>query len=169
LVDVAGVQRADDVVPRVAKRLAELRDLSEGLPIAARIELQGACLAHRDLVAQPNRWDAALRAAAIEVAGDRLWIERVVRATTLPRSGEEVLIDPGPLSELCEFVQEMKHDEQAVGKLVEELSPLRTRLPAELTEGADSLELDQPDRIRRLLDDATQVLIQRIQNQGTGQ
>ena len=94
-----------------------------------------------------------------------MWIESIVRRTSLPAAGRDAGLATGPISELCEFIAELQNDEAAMAALAAELDPLRSKLPAELTEGEESLRLDDPARLRQLLDDATQLLVQRIQGE----
>jgi DNA repair exonuclease SbcCD nuclease subunit len=161
-VDVQMAKQPDDVVQNVAQSLAGLIDASDNRPLAVRIELEGACPAHRQLVAEPNRWSAEIQAAALHLGSDRLWIERVVRKTSMPSSKGPAADIEGPVGELCEFIAEMQSDKQSLEMLSETLRPLLSRLPAELTEGPTSLGLDSEERLRELLDDARQLLIQRI-------
>jgi DNA repair exonuclease SbcCD nuclease subunit len=161
-VDVRKAKQPDDVVQNVGQSLAGLIDASDNRPLAVRIELEGACPAHRQLVAEPNRWSAEIQAAALHLGSDRLWIERVVRKTSMPSSKDSLADIEGPVGELCEFIAEMQSEKQSLEMLSEALRPLLSKLPAELTEGPSSLGLDSEECLRELLDDARQLLIQRI-------
>jgi hypothetical protein len=160
-VNIEAAPRAEAAVQQVAERLATLLEGSDGRPLAVRLELEGACPAHRELAAEPNRWTAEIQAAALQLGGDRVWVEQVVRNTSSPSAAAAAAVD-GPLGELCQFLQEMQEDADTLQLLSDELKPLHSKLPAELAEGPLSLRLDDPNRVRQLLQDAQQVLIQRI-------
>jgi DNA repair exonuclease SbcCD nuclease subunit len=165
-VNVEGIETPQEIVQSVADHLSRLLEESDNRPLAVRVELEGACPAHRQLVAEPNRWDAEIQAATLQLGTDRVWIERVVRSTSPPVTDTEQEASEGPVAELCEFIQEMRDDEESLEMLVEALQPLRSKLPTELTEGERSLELDDSRRLQALLDDAQQLLIERIHGRG---
>jgi DNA repair exonuclease SbcCD nuclease subunit len=165
-VNVAGIETPQEIVQSVTEHLSELLGESENHPLAVRVELEGACPAHRQLVAEPNRWNAEIQAATLLLGNDRVWIERVVRNTSRPVTDAERESSEGPLTELCEFIQEMRDDEESLKRLVEVLQPFRSKLPTELTEGELSLELGDSRRLQALLDDAQQVLIERVHGRG---
>lgn len=153
----------EDAVQCVMHELGRLLDANDGRPLAVRVELTGASAAHRALVSQPERWQAEIQSAAIQLGSDRVWIERIARRTSMPDGGRDAVLAAGPIGELCEFIGELPSDEAALRALGAELDPLLAKLPAELTEGAESLRFDDPARLRQLLEDATQLLVQRIQ------
>ena len=161
-VELTGARQLDEVVRRVTDSLSQLNAASDNRPLAVRIELEGACEVHRQLVSEPSRCLAEIQAAALTWGPDKIWIERVVRHTTVPATDQATSLD-GPVGELSEFIDTLKNDDQACKELLEELQPLRAKLPAELTEGTGSLRLEQPERLRELLDDARELLMQRIQ------
>ncbi len=165
-VNVEGIETPQEIIQSVTEHLTELLGESEHRCLAVRVELEGACPAHRQLVAEPNRWNAEIQAAALQLGSDRVWIERVVRNTSRPVTGSEQESLEGPVAELCEFIQEMRDDEKSLEMLAEVLQPLRSKLPTELTEGELSLGLDDPRCLQELLDDAQQVLIERIHGRG---
>lgn len=168
-VDVAGVLRAEDVVHRVSDVVQGLFDESEGRPLALRIVLEGACAAHRQLVSEPGRWQAEIRAALLLLGSDRVWVEKIVRQTSLPRRAEAAVAAEGPLDELQAHLEAMRQDDGLLRELAGELAPLRQKLPADLTEGPQSLAWDDPATIRRLLDDAQQLLLQRLVEKGASE
>ena len=89
----------EEVVQRVTEQLSALVDGSDNRPLAVRVELAGACLAHRQLVAEPHRWTAEIQAAAFQLGRDRVWIEQIIRNTSLPADGDTDIAPDGAIAE----------------------------------------------------------------------
>ncbi len=69
--------------------------------LAVRIVLQGACPAHRALVANPDAVRAQFRGLAAEIAGrESLWIEEVKIRTTAPLDEAALADQPGAVGAL---------------------------------------------------------------------
>lgn len=163
-VDAGGADRADDVVQQFADRLRSDLDAADGRPLAVRVDLRGACRAHQQLAAEPQRWAAELQSAAGLVGGGRVWIEKIVRHTSLPTDVDLESLD-GPMGELAAMIRDLQADEAQLAALIAsipELATLQSRLPGELTEGIDPLRLTDPAWVRGQLDDVREYLAHRL-------
>jgi hypothetical protein len=107
-----------------------------------------------------------LRAAGIEESGGRVWIEKILWQTSLPGHDDASQLADGPLGDLLEYLSEIKSDEQALARLKDELADLCKKLPPELREGPDAVDLETPAGLSRLLDDAGQLLVGRLLARG---
>lgn len=163
-VDAAAAERADDVVQRFAERLKEKVDAADGRPLAVRVDVHGACRAHQQLAAEPQRWNAELHSAAALVGGGHVWIEKIVRRTSLPVDVSSDVLD-GPMGELAAMIRDLQSDETQLAALIAsipELAALQSRLPAELSEGVDPLRLTDPAWVRSQLDEVREYLAHRL-------
>jgi hypothetical protein len=161
-----------------------------------RVEITGACPAHRSLAAEPAGWTNEIRAAAQDVGCGGLWVEKVLVDTSPPAQFDAAALLDGPLAELVEYVQELRaaldapctphapredvrhaeRDEYApAATLANSLLALdptlldfQEKLPPELREGPDALGLDRPPALRHLLDQVEQMLIQQLTSGETG-
>jgi hypothetical protein len=89
-----------------------------------------------------------------------VWVEKVRTATTLPVNLDEALRADGPLGELARLIEELRNDPKAVLQLLaDDLGELRKKLPLELTEGPDAIDLGKPDNTGELLDQVRQMLV----------
>jgi hypothetical protein len=100
---------------------------------------------------RPHRLRQTAIELADEIAGDDMWIEKIVNHTTAP--GDRG--DPGPSDETHDLVgimQEIAGNAEHIGPvLAMELEPLRTRLPGDLKE-LDALKLiEMPALCRQAL------------------
>ena len=161
-VDASGIETADEVLDQFAAQLSQLTNANEGLPLAVRVVVEGRSAAHEHLVAEPLYWTNQLRAAALDVAGGSVWIEKVKLRTTPLRAVCEVMLADGPIGELLRHCAELGDDEQKLLELAKELDDLRRKLPDELRRGDEALALDDPDWLREILAEVQPLLVGRL-------
>ena len=159
-VDATAAATKEDLLDRFRQRLVNLMAESDGRSLAVRVETSGPCGAHQDIAARPEQWVGDIRATALDVSGGRAWIEKVRTATTLPVNLDEALLSDGPVGELARLIDELRSDPEAVLRLVaDDLGELRKKLPPELTEGPEAIDLGKPDTTGELLDQVRQMLV----------
>jgi DNA repair protein SbcD/Mre11 len=162
-VDASGVQSPQELLDRACDRLRGLVAENAGIPLAVRVELSGPCPAHRQVAAHLPNWTNELRAAAIDVGGGSLWLEKVHVGTTLPADLNEALATDGPIGELARLIDELKSDREALDRLLaDELAELRRRLPAELTASGGLPGFDDPQARGELLDQVREMLFSQL-------
>jgi hypothetical protein len=66
------------------------------------------------------------------------------------------------MGQLVRALAALREDEAAQRSLLGELADLRSKLPAELTEGDDRIDLDDPALVRDLVDDLAQLIVPRL-------
>lgn len=165
VVDADAADSLDAVLDRLADGLRQLRDDSDGRPLAVRVEVFGACPVHDRLLTDPHRLTQEIRAAAFEAGGEEVWVEKVKVRTTPPVNTAEPPTD-GPLGELLGIIEEYGTDADRLQCLRDEWTELRRKLPAELLQGTDALRFDDPAWLRGLLDEVRPMLINRLLSRG---
>jgi hypothetical protein len=102
-----------------------------------------------------------VRQAALDGGSGRVWVEKVVFKTT-PPAAAGIGRGDAPLAELAAFLDEVRDDDDRLCALGQRaLDDIRRKLPAELLE-----DLDGPDRLRALLDQAGPLLFDRLLGRG---
>ena len=139
----AGLERADEILDRVSQKLAEMRQLCDGRPLAVRVVIAGPTTAHEQFQSDPHRWTNEVRARAMQAGGELIWVEKVeFRTTTRSKPPSE-----GPIQELLALIEAYRKDEtqrRDLGRCLEDLS---AKLPPELTRGPDKIDLSDPQCI----------------------
>jgi DNA repair exonuclease SbcCD nuclease subunit len=161
-VDASGVESGYDLLDCVRRQLADALGEADGRPMAVRVQVEGACPAHRAVAAEPQRWTNEIRALAQDVGAGDLWLEKVAISTSLPADLDPSQWAEGPLGELVQYVTELKSSPEQLTALGEVFRDLRDRLPPELTEGAGALRMDSPETLRGLLDQVEQMLVHQL-------
>jgi DNA repair exonuclease SbcCD nuclease subunit len=159
-VDAAGATTRDVLLDRIRQQLAAIIQGNDGLSLAVRVETSGACKAHREIAARPEQWINDVRSLALDVGGGRVWIEKVHTATTLPVNLDEAVLSDGPVGELARLIEELRGDPEAIERLLaEDLGELRKKLPPELTEGPEAIDLGKSETTSGMLDQVRQMLV----------
>jgi len=155
-------QNGDDMVQCFAAQLSSMVEACDDRFLALRVEISGPCPAHKKIAAAQQHWTNEIRSAAIQLGSGNIWIEKVKIQTLLPQLSDQTELREGPLGELIQFVEELCVDEARLEKLGEELADLKKKLPAELKEGPEKLDLDSPAAMRHFLDNVKDLLIDRL-------
>ena len=156
--DAAEVVGGGDVVAMARAALAEVMEEAEGRPVAARLVVRGETRAHAALAAAPDRWRSELRAAATDLG--EVWLEQVRLATAPP-------VLPGlgtadALGALLDGVRALEGDLATLRQLAAGVDELQRRLPPELREGEEPVELLSDDNLRAALADVRGLLVARL-------
>jgi DNA repair exonuclease SbcCD nuclease subunit len=162
-VNARGAESGGVVMERLSKDLQEKIDVSEGLPLAIRVEIRGACPAHHDLHANPRKWTNEVRATANEIGAEQIWIEKV-KLQTAPLSINDANADDGPIAELLALLNQLQADEGELAKLHEEIVDLEKKLPGEIKEGPDSLSMSDTSWLRSMLGHVGPLLVDRLRS-----
>jgi len=98
-----------------------------------------------------------------------VWVEKVSIETSAAVDLAALKTRSDPVGELLrQFESVRTGDTEPLVALVEELQALRQKLPAELTEDMDGLQLGDPEYLRTILADIEPQLISRIMNLEAG-
>lgn len=125
-VDISGLEAEADVLNRTGHLLDELiasETVHESL-LAVRVVLRGRTALHSRLFSDPDRLTAEVRNVATERGGDRIWIEKVELQLEPPRN--KAMID-GPIDELLEVVEQLRHDRSSLDSVLLELAELKAQ------------------------------------------
>lgn len=163
-VDAADSADGYSIVDRFGMRLSDLRQLlgqAGPTALALRVEIVGACPAHAKVAAESDRWTREIRARAVDDGAGEVWVEKVIWRTCLPRN-QDVSLTDGPIGELLIYIDELMSDEDKLMELGGDLNDLRRKLPAELKEGPDPIDLDSPTSLRQLLGQVRELLVGRL-------
>jgi exonuclease SbcD len=157
-VDISRENSLDGVLDRARQVLTQAVAASDGRLCAIRVRLEGASAAHALLTTRSERVTEEMRALASDLPGEA-WLEKVELAT-------RPLAERGPLREREDAIGEMlrglgglAHDDVALAELATELAELKRKLPAELREGPDAIDLDSPEALRSLLRSIEETLV----------
>ena len=166
-VKVAGSESGYDIVDLFGRRLIELLDDNEGLPMAVRVRIEGETHACDEVLADLERWSNEIRSSALEIGSGRVWVEKVNFKLTPPSSIKRLKHDEGAIDELLKLFNELAAEPESRLRLATELSDLEKKLPRELKEGVDAIRFHDPDWLGEMLDQVRPMLIRRLLKKGT--
>lgn len=158
-VDATGADTGDEVMDRVRSILEQALAKAEGRLLAVRVTITGAGGAHEVLNAQHEKWINQIRAEATDIGGGDIWIEKVLLQTNLPVDLEKLTSSDSPVGDLLRYINKIETDPKVLSELAEVLSALKSRLPIELRQGEEAIDLENPERLKEMIRDAKQVLL----------
>ena len=161
-VDLSEASSGDDAVELTRARLHErASSLAEGRVLCARVVLTGSTRANAALRAEPERWSNQIRAAATDLGGDGVWVERIVSRTNASIDRAALAGRDDAIGHLVRAVARLREDEPALLAMGSAFDDLRRKLPAEARGGEDGIDLESPAALRLLLDDVEELLLPR--------
>jgi hypothetical protein len=167
VVDAGKAARGDDVLEVASTALSRTWKENSEMPLAVRLEIAGATKAHRELLANPERWRSELRSIATDVSGGSVWLEKIRFGTkdttglSGPAASSEALV------ELMGSIDGLSNNEELVRAAIEALSDLNEKLPHELKSGDEAIRLDDPETVKRAAEGVRQYLLDRILSHGS--
>ncbi|HEX2670140.1 MAG TPA: DNA repair exonuclease [Polyangiaceae bacterium] len=156
--EVSAESSLDGVLERVRESLSGAALASDGRLCAVRVRIHGASAAHDQLAARSERVVEEVRALTLDLPGEA-WLEKVEIATR-PSAERAVLRErEDAIGELVRGLGNLSRDDAALAELAAELLELKRKLPPELREGPDAIDLESPEAMRRLLAEVEQTLL----------
>ena len=152
-----------ELYDRTRDALQTCLDASDGRFAAVRVEISGACAAHRELV-QPGIQDevvSQIRDIANEW-DDEIWIEKVKLNTSIPINVEQLRQGHDLLGELLRDVHNLSANHEQLAELVaESLATLSSKAGPELQAAGTSLT--NPEQLQTWLRQAEGLLLARLE------
>ena len=164
-VEAKGAGDLDELLERTRQALVATLDKADECLLAARLVVRGACRAHKAVSTAQERFVNECRALANDLGSGRVWIEKIQMQTSAAVDLEELAKRPDAIAELLRFIRGIPTDEAMCNDLLSQFKDLKQKLPLELRQGADAINLDDPSLIRDRLGDVEQTLIARLLEQ----
>lgn len=161
-VDASNWSAAIDVVDVAVSAVTSESGKWGGEVLAARLVVECGSRAHRELVSDPEKWTAEVRAAVATATGEEAWVERVLFVASLDSDLSNIMSESNPLSDLIRYIDGLSASEEFEALLSEDVRLLKEKLPPEVFQGEGALGPDFPQLLSRLVGDVKGLLVQRI-------
>jgi DNA repair exonuclease SbcCD nuclease subunit len=141
-IDVSRCESTSDVFEQFAAQARIAVEGAQGRLVCTRVHLVGESNLHTRLQAAMLNTVSELRAVALDVASDSLWIEKVLVETSLPRSaGESSDIPDDAISEVLSVLKTLREQPEQLLSGPFDLSEIWKKLPADLQEPMEQLAM----------------------------
>jgi DNA repair protein SbcD/Mre11 len=151
-VDLQSRNSESDLVDSLRDALQRAYQESDSRAAAVRVTLNGRTPLRPSIERGPQRLRQTALELAEEIAGDDMWIEKIINNTTAP-AGRSDPAGTEEMHDLIGIMQELAGNAGHVGPLLaKELEPLRTRLPGDFKELEALKLIEQPALCREMLD-----------------
>ncbi len=165
-VDASGAGTGNEVVDLVSGHLEKILGENNGMPLIARVEIEGPSQAHTDLAANQERWINDIKSVAVDISGDRFWIEKVRFRTTSPKDIETGAQAEGPIGELRRYLDELRSQPDQLMGIGETLKEMTRKLPKELMEDGGVVSPEDPIWLAEQLEQVGPMLLRRLMRKG---
>jgi DNA repair exonuclease SbcCD nuclease subunit len=165
VVNTDGAADLDEILERTRRGLLAELDRAEGRLLAVRLAVRGSCRAHKTLAKQHDQFINECRALANDIGVGQVWIEKVSIQSQAEFDLDEIAKRQDPLGDLLRFMRSLPSDEATLGELLKEFRSLQQKLPLELRQGAEAMDLDDPSLLREILPEVDQILLSRLLEQ----
>lgn len=164
-VDTAGCDEPGAVLAVAQIEVGQQLELSDGRPLAVRLELVGRCGAHRELSRHSQYWDRRLREAMIDRFDEHVWVEKI-KFHTQAEVDPTALDRDDPLGELLAGVRDPDSSQFALTAVRDEFDQLLKQLPSDPRLNDGSLNLEDPAVVETLLAEVRELLTSRLLESG---
>lgn len=161
-------ERLRDVLERARGKFKEAWSKTGGRSLVLRTTLTGQAPVHHALRADPQSIEAALRALAVEISPDELWLEKVIVETRAPpRPGSPARAHgagsaEGGAGAMLEPIAAITADEETVALARAALTALQSKLPSEVRSGDEGLDFSSAELLAALIEEARGLLVARL-------
>jgi DNA repair exonuclease SbcCD nuclease subunit len=153
-VDISQADGASAAVRLVGQQIARLlEDMDDQRPLALRVTLSGSSAAHRELLGQEQQLRQDVIAQAVALDPERLWIEKVVLASSASQDTGRAPLDAeaaDALLELESLAQSALADDDFLNALQQEMLALLEKLPLEVLQAQAELKALRQDPAQHL-------------------
>lgn len=155
--DVSSESSLDGVLERVRQALTASVNESEGRLAAIRVSIEGASAAHEACMLRAEQLTEEVRALASDLPGEA-WLEKVELATRPVAERARLREREDAIGEMLRSLGSLSTDDSALAELALELGELKKKLPTDLREGPDAIDLESPAAIKELLSSIEETL-----------
>lgn len=148
-VPAGGADSIDAVGCRFGTEIGDAIAAAGGRLLCCRVEVEGRSRAHGALLQHRDALGAALRAVALDVGRDRVWLEQIIVRTTPWQDVAALRTRPDALGTLLRDIEALPVTGDDRDALRREIARLRPLLPESLSDGAllDAVRNDDVDSI----------------------
>jgi hypothetical protein len=157
-----------EVLERARLSISDQMSSADGRPIAMRMRFEGATAISNELAAYPERFEQRIKALGAEIAGDDLWVEKIEIATVSKLDLNAVLAEGSAFGKLLEGIMATPPKPEEISGLEDVIAAIRQKMPSEVFDDDSLFNLDEPQTIERLVEEAKQMLAGRLLTVGGG-
>ncbi len=152
----------EDILDSLNGKFRQIINDNSGQRTIVRVNISGKTNAHKELLNNTERWIAEIKALAIDVSYDSLWVEKVYFNTEMNLDINEIVKSGDPLGELIKFIEAIDSLDEIKPFIKDDLNQLKKLLPKELLSGDDVINLELKEGTQEIIKEVKQLLIARL-------
>jgi hypothetical protein len=163
-IDLSDTETIADVVALTSGSLSAAHKVADDRLLAARIEFTGETPMHGQLLSDPDHLINEIRGAAMDVAVNEIWIEKLILNTRPVTSIEELSARGGSLGDVARILQGLPGDPETRSALISELEPIFSKLPADVIQRFPDVKavLNNEDAMNDIMRQASELALSQL-------
>lgn len=161
-VDARDIDTPYDLRDRVEQQLKEIAGEHNGMPVAARILIEGETSISDEILSDVDQWINIIRGITVSSGTGCVWIEKIKFNLWMPAGDCQSMVTDGAIGEVFLILDEMKHNAETCQEISAELMELEKKLPPEMKHTSDGIKPGSPEWVFELLNQVQPGLIGRL-------
>lgn len=158
-IDVSGYDHLEEIIDAVRDSLEKKYQQVDGRFLAVRVRIYGATKVHQKLIVSKDHFINNIRSIALEIGFGDIWLEKVKIETSHVVDVEELKMQHTPIAVILDFMKEVSQDEETLNELLTEFQDIGQALPYELRSGDDGFDFNNPELIKRRLQNVEDLIL----------
>lgn len=157
--DISQLQTEDEFLSEVQSLLAEAKEEAEGRLLAYRLETVGRGPLHNGLASDLEGWTNQIRGLSSQLSTN-IWFEKLKLRSQIPAARTH---DEEEFPDFLDGLRNRAEDEKRLLSLAQELyGNLYKKLPRSWRVGEQAFEVDNPDYLKSMAEDAVGLIEERV-------
>lgn len=163
-ISAEAITRPDDLLTEFQRWLESAISGADDRLLAVRLLVNGPCPAHGQLLVRSEQLMAECRQLANDLGNGRIWLEKIKVETRPGAATTELGLGSTPLDDLLRYTRALPDNPDQLKSLAQCLETLDRKLPLELRQGPEGLDLQNPQTLAALVPQAESLLLAMVQN-----
>jgi DNA repair exonuclease SbcCD nuclease subunit len=166
-VDASACEASQDIVDLAEAAFEHEVEKADDRPLAARVCVGGTTSLASNLRGYADHWGGKIRHMAIERFTESIWVEKVKFDVTAPKpkKRKDGKVDSGVTAELAAI----KVTPEMVESALDEIRGLLEKIPRDPRGEQLDANIEDPEYLEQLAEEAKQILVARLHGEGEGE
>jgi exonuclease SbcD len=160
--DLTGTEHMHEVHTRIEEALAAARGAADNRLLAVRLRLCGASKLDARLRAQREQLANEVRASAVQLGGESIWVEKLLIETRPAVDEVAALERDDALGGLLRAIRDLAPDDAGLAALSVEFADFALKLPKDIRDADDGLDPTSPHVLSVALADVKALLMDEL-------
>ena len=150
-INASGVENTEKILDLLKEALGKVAMENPECTLAIRIVVIGQTKAHYEIHRDTDNFVNECRAQALSSFGEEIWVEKVKIETSPPAGTDSNIEGQDLISGILKRIEDVSSDDDELDKIIKQLAEFKRKLPLEINQGDEPLDLTDPLAIKEML------------------